>query len=130
MPRVAGFGKARRHCSAFMLASNTMPPSSTFRPLLSSSDIGFFIRHRINCRALSTTPKLFNQPPKEPLAAVANKHTAPPTAQPHRQPNQLRVWPFVLIFVSGSLLFVQIVKSRAGTGQPASGSYRQQNRAN
>ena len=40
------------------------------------------------------------------------------TPKPSQQKSPLKVWPFVLIFVTGSFLFSQIVKQRAGTYDP------------
>src|SRR5579862_3126615 len=66
------------------------------------------------CLPPSAARTRVSQPRLDRLAAAVRRpYSTGPNPTPGRSP--LRVWPFVLITLSGSVAYVLLVKSRAGT---------------
>lgn len=81
-------------------------------------------------RAFHSTHKLAASSQKPDITNSSNKTTnsiasseAPkPNLKPKREPSPIQLWPFLAILVGGTLLFNQLLKSRAGTQPPKEGT--------
>ncbi|GME45189.1 hypothetical protein GTA08_BOTSDO03072 [Neofusicoccum parvum] len=74
--------------------------------------------------AISSSHPLFRSRPRQ-FSSAACLLSSKPTPRPRNpQYAPIRIWPFALIFVGGTFLFIQIVKQRQGTAPPSNTSSR------
>lgn len=98
------------HCFSTFKASTSLSRSYTYLPR----------------RTYISTPLRLAQSPRPDHSkqAVSSNYKAPPVPKPRGQSSPLRVWPFILIFATGTYLYVQIVNQRKGSAPPSNESWR------
>ncbi|KAK3044615.1 hypothetical protein LTS18_000806 [Coniosporium uncinatum] len=92
------------------------PPVLLFQSILPARSrplLPFQSAQSVPRASLTTTRRLLDQN-TDNNPKISTNYAKPPAPKPRGQSSPLRVWPFVLIFATGTVLFLQIVKQRQG----------------